>query len=190
MLSVADLWLPVVVSAVAVWFAAALAWMALPHHKGDYKQLPNEDEVMNTVRGWSLSPGMYFFPHMKDCKDMKANPEAKAKFENGPHGLLQVWPPTFMQSMGRNMLLSFIFYIVVGVFVAYLGSLSMPRGTEFMKVFQVTGTAGVMAYCFANIPQDIWFGKPLRNVLACVGDGIVFGLMTGAIFGWMWPSAV
>ncbi len=30
-----DLWLPIVVSAVIVFVASFLAWMVLPHHKGD-----------------------------------------------------------------------------------------------------------------------------------------------------------
>ena len=57
-----------------------------------------------------------------------------------------------------------------------------------MKVFQFTGTAGIMAYCFASIPMDICFGKPLRNVLACLADGVAYGLITGAIFAAMWPG--
>jgi hypothetical protein len=32
--------------------------------------------------------------------------------------------------------------------------------------------------------------QPLRNVLACLADGVAFGLITGAIFGAMWASAV
>ena len=32
-----DLWMPIVVSAVVVFFASSLAWMVLPHHKADVK---------------------------------------------------------------------------------------------------------------------------------------------------------
>jgi hypothetical protein len=185
-----DLWLPIVLSAVAVWIAAALAWMVMPHHKGDFNQLPNEDDVMASVRNLGIAPGLYFFPNMRDCSKMKNDPAAKAKFEAGPHGMLQVWPPDAFKKMGRNMILSFIFYIVTSVFIAYLGSLALASGSEFLEVFQITGTAGILAYCFASIPHDIWFGKPLRNIVASMVDGIVFGLITGAIFGWLWPAAL
>jgi hypothetical protein len=188
--TIADLWLPILISAVAVWFGSALAWMALPHHKGDFKPLPNEDAAMSAVRNLAIPPGLYFFPHMKDCKAMKTDPVAKEKFEKGPHGLLQIWPPDAFGKMGRNMVLSFIFYIVVGVFVAYLATLALPRGTEFAKVFQIAGTSAIMAYCFAQIPHAIWFGTPLRNVMASLADGIAFGLITGAIFAAMWPGGV
>ena len=194
MVTIADLWLPILISAVAVWFAAAVAWMAMPHHKGDFKQLTNEDAAMSAVRNLGISPGVYFFPHMKEHDKAKTDPIVKEKFEKGPHGLLQIWPPGALSGgrMGRNMVLIFIVYIAVGVFIAYLATLTggLARGAGFMKVFQFTGAAGIMAYCFASLPLDICFNKPLRNVLANLVDGIAFGLITGAIFAAMWPKAV
>jgi hypothetical protein len=180
--------MPILISAVLVWIASALAWMIMPHHRGDFKPLPNEDAAMSAVRNLAIPPGVYFFPHMKDCKAMKTDPVAKEKFEKGPHGLVQIWPPEAFGNMGRNMLLSFIFYVVVGVFVAYLGTHTLAAGSAYLKVFQVTGTAAIMAYCFASIPHGIWFGTPLRNMLAALADGIVYGLLTAGTFSWLWPD--
>lgn len=188
MVNLVDLWLPIVLSGVAVWIASALAWMALPHHRNDFKQLPNEDDVMATVRRLAIAPGLYFFPHMNDCGKMKNDPAAKAKFEQGPHGMLQVWSPDAFGKMGRNMVLSFVFYVIVGVFVAYLASSTIGPGAEPMHVFRITATAAVMAYCFASIPHGIWFGTPPRNMLMQFIDGVVYGLLTGAIFAWLWPG--
>jgi hypothetical protein len=201
MQTIVDLWLPIVLSAAAVWIASALAWMLLPHHKGDFRKLENEDDVMATVRRLAIAPGLYFFPHMSECNKAKMDPATKEKFEKGPHGMLQVWPPEAFGKMGRNMLLSFIVYLIVGVFVAYLGTLAglggataegLIAGTtepDFMAVFRFTGTAAIMAYTLANIPHQIWFGTPGRNILAALVDGIAYALITGAIFGWLWPAA-
>lgn len=200
MVALTDLWLPIVLSAVAVFVTSALAWMALPHHKGDFKQLPNEDDVMSAVRDLNIAPGLYFFPHMQDCSKAKVDPVAKEKFEKGPHGLLHVWPADAFGKMGRNMLFSFIFYVIVGVFIAYLAMLAIPAeatgdrllagaaGPAFMEVFRFTATAAFMAYAFAIIPQAIWFGTPLRNTVACIFDGIVYAAMTGLLFAWLWPG--
>ena len=43
MIPIMSLWLPIVLSAVLVFLASALVWMALPHHKTDWKGLPNEE---------------------------------------------------------------------------------------------------------------------------------------------------
>ena len=190
MLTIVDLWLPIVASAAAVFVASALAWMVMPHHKQDFKQLPNEDGVMTAVRNFNIAPGLYFFPHMKECNKAKMDPVAKAKFEQGPHGMIQIWRPDAFGKMGRNMVLSFIFYLLVGVFVAYLTSRALPAGSEYLQVFQIAGTAAIMAYCFAQIPHQIWFGTPLRNVVTSLVDGVVFGLITAGFFSWLWPNAV
>ena len=188
MVALSSLWLPIVLSAVTIFIVSAMFWMVFPHHKGDYKQLPNEDAFINTLRPMNIPTGLYVFPHMKDCGKMKDDPVIKAKFEQGPLGILHVWPPTFMKSMGRNMALSLVFYLITSVFVAYLATLALDNTASYLKVFQVTGTAAIMAYCFSSIPQAIWFGTPLRNVIACLFDGIVYGLLTAGFFGWLWPN--
>jgi hypothetical protein len=48
--SVWSLWLPIVVSGVALFFASWAAWMLLPHHKPEWKGLPDENALMSTLR--------------------------------------------------------------------------------------------------------------------------------------------
>ena len=181
-----SLWLPILVSAVVVWIASAMAWMVLPHHGNDWKGLPDEAGFFEALRALKIGPGQYGFPHVADRKQ-RNDPEFAKRCEAGPKGVLNVWPEKI--SMGRNMVLSFLFYLVVGVFVAYLGSIALPRGASFAKVFQLVGTAGIMAYTFASIPTAIWFNKPAPNVLSDLGDGVAYGLLTGAVFGVLWPGA-
>jgi hypothetical protein len=89
--------------------------------------------------------------------------------------------------MGRNMTFTFIFYVVVGIFVGYIGSLALDRGTDYIMVFRVTGAAAVMAYCLGFIPGAIWFGKTSRSTIMDIADGFVYGLITAGFFGWLWP---
>ncbi len=181
-----SLWLPILASAIVIWIASAMAWMVLPHHKNDWKKLPDEAGFIAVLKSLKIGPGQYGFPHMADRKQMK-DPEFCKRWETSPKGILNVWPEKI--SMARNMVLSFFFYLLVGVFVAYLGSIALPRGTSFAKVFQLAGTAGIMAYTMASIPAAIWFNKPVANVLSDLADGIAYGLLTGAVFGCLWPGA-
>lgn len=179
-----QLWLPIIASAVAVWILAAIAWTAMPHHRGDHTRLADEDGVMDALRSLNLPRGNYIFP-MCSHKDSK-DPAFKAKWERGPAGMLSIWPRTM--SMGKPMILSFLVYLAVSFLIAYLGSMTLPAGTEFMKVMQVLGTAGVLAYCFAHLPPGIWFQEYPRAMVCKVIDGIFYGLATGAIFAAMWPK--
>jgi hypothetical protein len=195
----AHLWLPIVVSAVGVWIASFLAWMLIGHHKKDWKGIPNEDQFIDTIARMGIAPGNYGFPEFRRCEGLsKEQKQAKwEEMQKRPMGLLRVWGPI---SMGKNMLLTFLVFLAVSVLVGYLGWNALPHAgmsadglgaaarPGFGRVMQVLGTAGVLAYCFAGLPNDIWFQKSRREVLTGLIDGVAFGLLTGAIFAWLWPA--
>lgn len=191
------LWLPIIVSAAGVWIASCLAWMVVGHHKKDWKDLPSEPEFIEAIKRLGIGPGNYGFPEFRRCEGLSKE-QKMAKWEEmqkNPMGLLRVWGPI---SMGRNMLLTLLVYLAVSVLVGYLGWIALGPGSaglggpaprpEFGKVLQVLGTASILAYCSASLPNDIWFQKSRREVLTNTIDGVVFGLLTGATFGWLWPS--
>jgi len=180
----AHLWLPILVSAAAVWVASALAWMALPHHKKDWKALPDEGAFYRSLEALGIPPGNYGFPDCKDAAKRK-DPEVKKRWEAGQVGLLSVWGKV---SMGKNMVLTFLVYLVIAFFVAYIGQAAVKPGATFGQAFRVLGSVGVVAFSFGHIPNALWFGHYPRAILMCVLDGIVYGLIMGAIFAAMWPK--
>ena len=50
MVALSALWLPIILSAVIVFFASFLMHMLLKYHNGDYHQIPNEDRVLAALR--------------------------------------------------------------------------------------------------------------------------------------------
>lgn len=183
--TLAHLWLPILASAAAVWVASAVIWMALPHHSKDWKGLPDEPAFNAALKSLNLQPGVYGFPHPKDRAECNS-PEFRKRWQEGPSGMLNVWPGC--TSMATNMISTFLVYLVVSTLIAYLGSVAIPSGASFAKVFQVLGTAGVLAYCFAFIPNGIWFKAGARSIAMNFLDGIAYGLVTGAVFAWLWPT--
>ncbi len=81
----------------------------------------------------------------------------------------------------------FVFFVIVSVFIAYVGSRTLPPGTPYLDVFQVVGTVAILAYAASSIPHTIWFGRPWSNTLKDIVDGVVYGLLTAGVFGWLWP---
>lgn len=45
-----------------------------------------------------------------------------------------------------------------------------------------------MSYSMAEVPRAIWFGYTWSSTWKSVIDGLVFGLLTGGAFGWLWPG--
>ena len=184
MSELATLWLPILLSSIAVFFASFLAWVVIGHHAPDWSEIPDEGNVIDFIRAQGLRPGQYIFP-MARTKEAMADEAKKQRILSGPWGTLNIWGRQV--NMGRNLLQSFVFYLVTSFFIAYLATLALAPGATFSKVFQVTGTAGILAYAFGHVPNSIWFGTHRRPMLMDIIDGVCFGLITGLIFAAFWP---
>src|SRR3954471_13529808 len=126
------LWLPIVLSAAAVWIASAVAWMAMPHHKSDFKRLPDEGAFTDSVRRMGIAPGNYAFPYCGTAADRK-DPEMQRKWKEGPVGMLNIWGKV---SRGRNMLLTFRMYLVASFLIASLATaIPLRPGDTFGHIF-------------------------------------------------------
>jgi len=180
--SLESLWLPIVLSGVALFFASWAAWMLLPHHKGEWTGLPNEEAIMRQIKGDNLPPGQYCFPYAASPEDCKSE-AYKAKMQAGPRGTLTLWAAA--PNMGVNMFCTLLFFLIANAVIAYLSGMAMKPGTDPWFVFRFVGTAGILTYGTANILNGIWFG---RKMVADIADGIAYGLITGAIFAWLWPG--
>jgi hypothetical protein len=184
MIELTSLWLPILLSAVFVWIASAIIWMLLPYHKSDFKGLPDEEAARNALKPQDIKPGQYNIPNVKSHSECK-NPDVIKKFEEGPVGYLTILPKG-MPSMGKNIVLSFIFYVIVGIFVAYITSRTVSSGAEYLTVFRVTGTVAFLAYGTAVIPDSIWFGRPWSITFKHLFDALIYALLTAGSFSWLW----
>lgn len=189
------LWLPILLSAAAVWIVSTIFGMPFLHHKNDWIGLPaaHENAFMDAIRAIGITPGNYLFPDFRTREAMESEKVKKA-LEQGPVGHLSLWQPPL--TMGGKLVGVFIVYLVASTLIAYLASVALPplpktggeEGWGFGKVFQVVGAAGILAYCFSFIPSALWFGAYKRTIIVSIIDGIVYGAITGAIFAWLWPA--
>lgn len=177
-----SLWLPIVVSGVVLFFASAMAWMLLPHHFSDWKKLANEDEFIRIIKETGIPEGRYMFPNAGSHQASQKE-EFQRKMKDSPVGNITVLGKI---NMGRNMLLTFVFFLVSSALIAYLAWFAMANSNPtFMHVFRFVGTAAILTHSCSSIPNDIWFKRPMWTNLA---DGIAYGLLTGLIFAALWPG--
>jgi hypothetical protein len=176
--------LPIVLSAVLVFVLSSIIHMVLGYHNRDYTPLPNEDAVRAAIRSGNPAPRQYIIPYCEP-KAM-ASPEAQRKFTEGPVAVLNLKTPGPVR-MGPNLLQWFVYALVVSLFLAYLASRALPAGTPYLEVFRLVGTAGFLAYAAGQLPAAIWMGKPWAVAWKEVFDGLLYGLVTAGVFGWLWP---
>ena len=184
MVSLAALWLPILLSAVIVFIASSVIHMVLPYHRNNYRKLPDEDKIRAVLRSASLAPGLYHVPFVTH-KEMNS-PEAKAKFTEGPVTLMTVFPNGPV-NMGKFLGQWFAYCVLVGFFTAYLTAHTVAFGAHYRAVFRVAGTAAFMAYGIGTVANGIWKGQPWNVVSKEVFDGLLYSLLTAGTFGWLWP---
>lgn len=186
MVNLGLLWLPMLLSAVGVFFFSSLVHMVLKWHKHDYRQVQDADALMDAMRKQSMTPGLYPVPYCSEPKDME-KPEMIARYERGPLAMITVIP-TGRPAMGKYLGLWFAYCLVVSLFTGYLLHATLEKGVPYMSVFRVAGTVAFMAYGVGQIVDSIWKGQPWPNTIRHVIDGLVYALITAGVFGWLWPQ--
>jgi hypothetical protein len=185
MVSVTELWLPILLSAVFVFVASSIIHMALGYHKGDYKKVPREDEVLAALRPFSLEPGEYCMPRGNSMADMK-NPEFRKKLDAGPVMFFTVMP-NGTPAMGGQFVGWFLFSVFISAIAAYVTGLACGPGTDYMRVFRISSAVAFIGYAGALPSFSIWFKRSWRSTLLGMVDGLIYGLVTAGTLGWLWP---
>lgn len=187
MVSMASLWLPILVSAVVVFVASSIIHMVLGYHKSDLQRVPDEDGVRAALRPFAIPPGDYVMPRAQTSAEMRSA-EYLEKLNQGPNVLMTVMPNGVF-NIGKQLGQWFIFCIVVGIFAAYVAGHVLPPGESYLRVFRVTGTVAFAGYGLGQIQQSIWFCRSWNTTVKSLFDALIFAALTGGVFGWRWPAA-
>ena len=181
------LWLPILLSAVIVFVASSVIHMLLPWHRSDYPKVPDEGPVRDALRPFAIPPGDYMMPRCDSPAEMKT-PEFAEKLKEGPVIVMTVLP-NGQFSMGRNLVLWFVYCIVVGTFAAYVAGRALPHGASYAIVFRLVAATAFAGYALALWQMSIWYRRALSTTLKATVDGLIYALLTAGTFGWLWPLA-
>jgi hypothetical protein len=185
MTELSALWLPIILSSVIVFIASSIIHMVLPWHHGDYRRVPKEDEVMDALRSFNIPPGDYMLPRPENTNEMRS-PEFVEKVKRGPIMVATVMPNGSM-SISRNLVLWFIYLVVMSVFSGYVAGRALPAGAGYRQVFRFAGATAFIGYSAALWQMSIWYRRAWSTTLKATVDGLIYALLTAGTFGWLWP---
>lgn len=179
------LWLPIILSAVLVFIASSIIHMFLGYHASDYVAVPDEPKVRAALGPMAIPPGDYTVPHAGSSAAMRS-PEFAEKMKEGPVVLFTVTRPGPI-TMGKTFVQWFLYLLVVGVLAAYVAGRALPPGAEYLEVFRFAGTTAFIAYAVGAWPMSIWYRRKWSTTVKSTLDGLIYGLLTAGVFGWLWP---
>jgi hypothetical protein len=179
----AQLWLPIVVSAVLVFVLSAVTHMFLPARKTEWGRLAKEADLQAALRG--VTPGLYAFP-ASSTPGENPTPEDLKRWAAGPSGWLSLVPAGPF-NMGRNLGLSLLMNLFVSFFAAYIAAHALGVAPHYRAVFRLVGSIGFLAYAVGPIYEAIWYWKPAKSLGLGAIDALLYGLAMGGVFGWLWP---
>jgi hypothetical protein len=185
MVPITALVLPIVLSAILVFVASSIIHMLLPIHRGDLRGVPAEDDVRQALGRAKIPPGDYAVPFAGSPAAMK-DPAFIAKMTAGPVLFMTVrpaGPPT----MASSLVQWFVYTLVVGVAAAYVAGRALAPGAQYLEVFRFAGTAAFLCYSMSLPQGSIWWKRSWSATVKTMIDGLVYGLLTGGAFGWLWP---
>ena len=181
-----SLWGPILLSAVFVFVLSSLIHMVLKYHAGDFTAVPDEEKVMDALRPFKIPPGEYAVPRASSMEQMKSA-EFKAKAEKGPVAFLTVMP-NGIAGMGGSLALWFLYSVLVSIFSAYIAGRALDPGDPYLEVFRFAGATAFAGYSLALLQNSIWYKRKWSTTLKSMFDGLLYALVTGGAFGWLWPT--
>jgi len=181
----ATLWIPILLSAVIVFFASSLVHMVLPWHKQDFRKLPDEDKILAALGPYPIPPGDYLVPRGDTRAEMQT-PEFAEKMRRGPVMVATVMPPGPFR-MGRSLGLWFAYLVVVSAITGCAGLHTLPAAAGYRTVFRLTLVVSFLAYTGALWQNVIWYQSSWRTALKSTIDGLIYAALTAGTFGWLWP---
>ena len=188
MISIASLWLPILLSAVGVFIVSSIIHMLLTYHRSNMSQIPNEDNFRSSLGPMDFPPGEYMFPFAGSPKNMETD-EYKQKLDEGPVGTM-VKLPNGPWPMGKSLVQWFLYSLLVGLFAAYIATRSLSPGADYLAVMQIVGASAFGVYALGLIQNSIWWFRKWSTTVKFIFDGLVYASVTGGVFGWLWPAAI
>ncbi len=185
MVSVASLWLPVLLSAALVFAVSSIIHMLLTYHRSDSGPLPDEAGIAAALRPFEIPPGDYVIPHAATSKEM-GSPEFAERSKKGPVAFITVLPNQPL-AVGTSLAMWFGYSLVVGTVAGYVAGLTLGPGADYRIVFRVVGAVAFAGYSLAILQNSIWWHRSWSYTLKTVLDGLIYALLTGGTFGWLWP---
>jgi hypothetical protein len=79
----------------------------------------------------------------------------------------------------------FAYNLLVAILCAYFVSRTAAPGADYLAIFRIAGAVAFIAYGVAYVQESVWFGRPWGATMKTFLDALIYGSLTGGVFGWL-----
>jgi hypothetical protein len=168
------------VGAVIIFAWQSVSWVLLKHHDAAYKQVANQDSVMNSLNSFFTEEGQYVIPRADANASQKDQAEFTEKNIGKPWALV-TYHKAYKGDMNAALVRGFLISLVcVGLFVWLIGNNPGNMLTIIMKSIGV----GLFAFLFVWYNGHNWFDTPWSVLHGELLDLVVGWGLCGIWLGW------
>jgi hypothetical protein len=181
-----SLWLPILLSAVVVFFISSLIHMVFKWHAADYHAFANEDDVRAAIRAGNPTPGRYVVPYCGDMKAM-ADEGMQRKYREGPIAHVVIGP-NGIPNMGKYLGTWFVWTLIIAAVAGCLaGHAFAPGPIHARSAAKLVAAITFIAHGFGSVTESIWMMRRWSETARHLLDAALYAAGSGAVFLWLWP---
>jgi hypothetical protein len=169
-----------------VWYG--LAWMVLPHHKGDYRPCPNRDAIAAALASVQPIDAWYMLPCPEDFAQGLRDPQLQKRWEAGPNACLVVLKPGPCMR-GGTFAVGFVLNALEGLGLAALTALSLAHTQALPGRLAVFLGAALFVGAGTYLMQHVYARYPRRFALTNMADKAVGYALVALLFTIVGPAA-
>jgi hypothetical protein len=159
-----------------VW--AAVAWMGLHHHHGDYVPCPGREKIDPVLAALPPRDAFYCIPHFADYPGGMKDPALAARLQQSPSAMLMVWPPGPPMS-GATFGRSFLLNVLEAFGLAFLVACVAGQVTGLWSRVAICVGAALFVVVASSLPLANWHASPWRFAFTSAFDKVVGYALVG-----------
>ena len=90
--------------------------------------------------------------------------------------------------MGKYLVSWFLYLVVVSAIAGSVASASIGVTPTDHRIFHFAAATAFASYAIALWQLSIWYHRSWSTTLKITFDGLIYAVLTGLIFVWMWPK--
>lgn len=167
------------VGGILVFLWHAISWTMLELHASEYRQAPDQDNVISLLSSKLPEDGQYLIPRANDNATREEHEKMAESMKGKPWAVVN-YHKAYSSDMVSNIIRGLLVAIVAVFFVTWV--LMKNQASSFGTTFVSTILIALAGYLFIPYSQHIWFETPgaMNNLI----DVFVSWGLCGLWLGW------